>query len=374
METKIDVINCLESGMSLAAVYLYKQCTGQGVLTCDDENISQTVKNCLKMQSGSFTNLITDSSRQCIREKVTLGNIDCYKSNQRLRKGGQKFWMHGGKMLPSASSHEQGIRLDRETQRPISIFEYAAIVKTSTAPTTTTTTSTTTTTTTTTTTPAPRPMANANYPPPYENNYNPFVGHSSSNNNNNNQEGYFHGNSHLNGMMNNQNFAQNPHSFATAQRFNQQSPGMRFNSHGPQYQVIPMSPSGNGAYGHSNGNNNKNNVNRNRGKPQQTPANNEEVYEYIEYEEDDGSEGRETSTTSTRRPAPMTRRAKPKTTRRFGRPLTTLPPDDSFYVMGDSKKRPTEPKPIVRADDYEEDIIRDPHSVSRQPDRFYASS
>lgn len=362
METKIDVINCLESGMSLAAVYVYKQCTGQGVLTCDDENISQTVKNCLKMQSGSFTNLITDSSRQCIREKVTLGNIDCYKSNQRLRKGGQKLWMQGGKLLPSASSYDQGTRIDREAQRPVSIFEYAAIVKTSTPPTPTTT-STTTTTTTTTTTPAPHAMGNPNYPA-YDNGYSPFY----ANPGNNYQQGNHHANSNSMHQTPNQN------SFPAGYRVQQQSfpPAMRFNSQGSQYPMVPMPQSGSGGYANTNNHNGNSNGNRNRNKA--TPASPvEDVYEYIEYEEDDVSDSREASTT-TRKPNLMTRRMKTKTTRRFARQSTTGPQEDAYYAVVESKKRPTERKPVVRADDYEEDIIRDPHSVSSQSDRFYAST
>lgn len=152
VNTKLDIIECLEKGMSLAAIYLYKQCTGQGTITCDDNDTSLTVKNCLKIQSGSFANLITDASRQCIREKVTLGNIDCYKINSRLRRAGQKFWMmssggtHFGPVMTPAPRRD-----DYATTRPVSIFEQAANLRTST----TTTTSTTSTSTTTSTTPPP---------------------------------------------------------------------------------------------------------------------------------------------------------------------------------------------------------------------------
>ena len=150
VNTKLDIIECLEKGMSLAAIYLYKQCTGQGTITCDDNDTANTVKNCLKVQSGSFANLVTDSSRQCIREKVTLGNIDCYKINSRLRRGGQKFWMmspgsHFGPIVTLAPRRDL-----METTPRISIFEQAAHLKTST-----TTTTTTVATTTTSTTPAP---------------------------------------------------------------------------------------------------------------------------------------------------------------------------------------------------------------------------
>ena len=407
METKIDIINCLESGMSLAAIYLYKQCTGQGVLMCDDENVSQTVKNCLKVQSGSFTNLITDSSRQCIREKVTLGNIDCYKINQRLRKGGQKLWTQGGKLLPSASTYDQGSRIEVGTQRAISIFEFASLAKTST----TTTPAPTTTTTTTTTAPAPMasvPFVNNQQQTPfqaYDNGFNnPYYG------NNGQQQGQQHyGN--MNTYTNHHNFAANMNSMppAAGPRIQQQSPpmspGIRMNS--PPYQLMPMSPhhsmnpvnNGGHANNHNNGyhggnynaNSNSNshhhnhgsssgsssgsNGNRNNRNKAAAPAA-EDVYEYIEYEEEDDADQRDLATT-TRRPNVATRRTRTRTTRRLMRQTTIAAQEESpFYSVADSKRtRGSEHKPVVRADDYEEDVIHDPHSVSsRSAPHFSAST
>lgn len=101
IEAKTDIIKCFESGHSLAALYLYRQCTAQGTVTCDDQPMSRTVKNCLRLQSG-VGNLITDASRQCIREKVTLGHLDCYKINSKLRERGQQYWGQR-RPLPSAN-------------------------------------------------------------------------------------------------------------------------------------------------------------------------------------------------------------------------------------------------------------------------------
>ena len=144
INTKVDIIECLEKGMSLAATYLYKQCTGQGTITCDDNDTSITVKNCLKAQSGSFANLITDASRQCIREKVTLGNIDCYKINSRLRRSGQKVWSSSGNHMSSMTSGSVLLSPAGDLGKVTSIFEYAASLRLN--MTTTSTTSTTTTT------------------------------------------------------------------------------------------------------------------------------------------------------------------------------------------------------------------------------------
>ena len=89
----MDIIKCLETGHSAAAIYLYRQCTAQGTVLCDDIAITRTIKTCLKIQSG-IGNLITDASRQCIRDKISLGNIDCYKINSKLRERGQQYWGH----------------------------------------------------------------------------------------------------------------------------------------------------------------------------------------------------------------------------------------------------------------------------------------
>ncbi|KAI1286730.1 hypothetical protein HDE_10746 [Halotydeus destructor] len=93
METKANLIQCLESGSSMAALHLYRQCTGHGSVTCDDQPITRTIKTCLKLQTGSG-NLITDASRQCIRDKVTLGHLDCYRINSKLRRHGHSLWSH----------------------------------------------------------------------------------------------------------------------------------------------------------------------------------------------------------------------------------------------------------------------------------------
>lgn len=148
VETKLEIIRCLENGLSLAAIYLYKQCTGQGTITCEDATMVNTIKNCLKAQSGSFANLITDASRQCIREKVTLGNIDCYKINNKLRMAGQRFSINpltmashilNPSLVLNAVQNPSKVIASGMT-RPISIFDHLTSTVSTVPPTTTATT------------------------------------------------------------------------------------------------------------------------------------------------------------------------------------------------------------------------------------------